>query len=94
MSTYQCERCGAIENSALGHYHSIGWYELWPEEYIDIKLCSECGPPIYKSGKPNPKFGKWHGQFEKVVFPLGTMYTDDEGNARRKDNNKYWWEKD
>jgi len=31
MSLYQCEECGAVENTALGAY----WFR-------DKKLCSEC----------------------------------------------------
>lgn len=63
MSLYQCEQCGAMENTALGSY--------WGEER---KLCSECGPDR-----------KWHGQFSKVLLPMGQFVTDRKGNLAHKD---------
>lgn len=87
MSLYQCSKCGAVENTACGHYHSrdMDW---WPEEYRGKKLCSECGPPTFSDGKPT-EFGKWHGRFEKRCYPLDSLYTDSEGNVRRKSDDKY-----
>lgn len=61
MSLYQCEKCGAKENTALGAYWSR-----------DIKLCSECST------------GEWHGQFRKVILPLGMFVTNRDGNLAHK----------
>lgn len=83
MSLYQCDNCGVIENTALGFYHSRGVKDWWPEQYVDKKLCSECGPPTFKSGEPT-EYGRWHGRFKKKFYPIGTMETDDEGNIRKK----------
>ena len=83
MSLYQCEKCGCVENTALGHYHCRGMFDL-PEE----ALCSECAPSEDAKGEPT-KYGKWHGRFPKRIYPLGTLYTDNEGNVRRKSDNKY-----
>jgi len=92
MSLYQCDKCGCVENSALGHYHSVNVRDLWPDEYVGKKLCSECGPPTYRSGEVCKKFGKWHDAFEKKIYPLNSLYTDDQGNIRRKSDGKYHWE--
>ena len=87
MSLYQCEKCGAIENTALGFYHSRNM-DIWPKEFEGKKLCSECGPTSYKDGKPT-EYGKWHGRFNKSIHPLDTLYTDKQGNVRRKADDKY-----
>lgn len=84
MSLYQCQKCGAVENTALGHYHSRGTSWL-PEKRA---LCSECGPTEFSDGTPT-EYGKWHGRFEKKCYPLDSLYTDSEGNVRRKSDNKY-----
>ena len=60
---------------------------MWSEEYINKKLCSECGPKTYKNGEPT-EYGKWHGIFKKRIFPLNSLYTDKKGNVRRKSDNK------
>ena len=66
MSLYQCEDCGAMENTALGHY--------WGEER---KLCSECG-----FGKWHGKFSKLllpKGQF--VTNDEGNLAHKDTGDT-------------
>ncbi len=83
VSLYQCEKCGCVENTALGFYHSRTLSDLWPSEYTGKALCSECGPTKYRSGEP-AQYGKWHGKFPKKVYPLDSLYTDDVGNIRRK----------
>ena len=85
MSLYQCEECGCCENTALG------WY--WMNEHTDPKynkrkLCSACGPTSYSDGKPTERFGKWHEQFERTFYPVGTMETDENGNLKEKDEVK------
>lgn len=76
MSLYQCDKCGARENTAL----SDGGYLarlIAPEELVEKgldpkgKYCSECFT------------GTWHGRFPKTIYPLGTMETDREGSLRR-----------
>lgn len=84
MSLYQCEKCGCIENTALGHYHCRNMKDMWDEEYLGKALCSACGPPKFKSGEKNKGVGKWHGEFERKYYPLGTMYTDANGNIAKK----------
>lgn len=70
MGLFICEKCGCVENTALGHYWSrkdFDWYN-WDEANEKFKgkaLCSECGPKSYcDTGEPT-KFGKWHGKFDK-----------------------------
>lgn len=94
MSLYQCEKCGCVENTALGHYHCRNAKEMWADEYIGKSLCSECGPAEYKDGEKCRDLGKWHGRFEKIIYPLGSLYTDKEGNVRRKSDDKHPSEKE
>jgi hypothetical protein len=83
MSLYQCDKCGVIENTALGRYHSRNVTGIWKDEDMGQALCSECGPKTYKSGEPT-EYGEWHGRFEKKFYPVGTMETDEVGNIRAK----------
>jgi len=87
MSLYQCEQCGCIENTALGQFHSRNM-GIYPEPYSGKKLCSECGSPTFTDGSKT-KYGKWHGRFKKRVFPLGSLYTDEQGNVRDKSTGEY-----
>jgi len=64
MSLYQCTRCGARENTAVGHY--------WAAEEGKA-LCSECHT------------GTWHGEFPKIVLPMGMFITDKHGNLAHKE---------
>jgi hypothetical protein len=89
VSLFQCDKCGCVENTALGHYHTRNWAELWPDEVLGKALCSECMPTKFRSGETCEKGGKWHGRFEKRCYPLGSLYTDDVGNVRRKSDNKH-----
>jgi predicted nucleic-acid-binding Zn-ribbon protein len=89
MSLYQCDKCGCVENTSLGFFHCRNMDDLYPEEVIGKKLCSECGPTHYKSGQIEADYGKWHGKFPKRIFPLNSLYTDKEGNIRHKHNDEY-----
>ena len=75
MSLYQCEKCGCVENTAVGHFWARSIID-WPPEYKDKKLCSECGPSTFPDGKPT-EYGKWHGKFEKRS--AAGMLIDNEG---------------
>lgn len=91
MSIYQCEHCGVIENTSTGFYHCRNmdiFSEYIPGTQRGMKLCCVCGPRAYKSGNPT-KYGKWHNRFEQSYYPLDSIYTDKDGNARFKDTNKY-----
>ncbi len=59
MSVYICEKCGCIENTALGGY----WRNCIKEE---AKMCSECN-----TGKWHNEFKKMHwteyGSIEKLL---------------------------
>lgn len=82
MSIYQCEECGCIENSALGHYHCRGQGMYRDKTKDPKKLCSACGPVEFKSGEIDPGHGKWHDRFKRRFFPKNSLYTDNEGNVR------------
>jgi hypothetical protein len=72
MPLYKCEKCGCVENTALGlywmrsHPESYDWSEVG-EEFKGKALCSECAPKRYINGEPT-KYGKWHGRFPKEPF--------------------------
>ena len=84
MSLFQCGHCGCQENTALAGQgcdsFTAKWYD-WAgiEDRKGKKLCSVCAPTKYSDGTAT-KYGKWHGEFERVYFPMGTMKTDQQGN--------------
>ena len=53
-------------------------YSYAPERE-GLMLCSACGPTNYRDGEQT-KFGKWHGQFNRVFLPLGEFHTNQRGN--------------
>ncbi len=57
MPLFRCEKCGCIENTALGHY--------WGDTEFSKALCSECEPPFYPDGSVNKSGSKWHNKFPK-----------------------------
>ena len=88
MSLYQCEKCGCVENTAKGFYHWRNAPSLALPEFLGKKLCSACGPVVHPDGSPTG-LGKWHGIFEQRFYPLGSLYTDSQGNVRNKETNEY-----
>lgn len=69
MPLFVCDKCKAIENTALGHYWwSPSWEPAFKDETLrGKKLCSECMPAEYADGSPCERGGKWHNQFEKKI---------------------------
>lgn len=88
MALFQCQECGCVENSSSGWYHAKGRGYTKDKEKDKKELCSECGPTEYSDGTPT-KLGQWHNRFTKKIYPLGSLYTDGEGNVRYKHNNEY-----
>ena len=80
MSLFQCGHCGCQENTAFANSFTAKWYD-WTgiEDRKGKKLCSVCSPTKYLDGTAT-KYGKWHGEFKRVYFPMGTMRTDRQGN--------------
>lgn len=60
MSLFQCEICGAIENTACSNYHCKSLFKETQSK------CSEC----------DPRIGKWHDRFEKRNAHEHGYYTD------------------
>lgn len=84
MGLYVCEKCGCIENTALGFYWSRNVVTMnWPDEYKNKALCSECGPTTYSDGTPT-NYGKWHDRFPKRS--ADGMFVDDLGYLWSKEN--------
>ncbi len=69
MSLYICDKCHAIENTALGWYWSRRNNQrmLGPEYPKDMALCSECCPATFADGSPLKDGGKWHEVFPKKI---------------------------
>lgn len=68
MSTYICEKCGCIDNTACGgNYWAVkGKMDYYKDEYANKHvLCVECTPREYYDGSINEETGKWHNQFKK-----------------------------
>lgn len=88
MSLFQCEVCGALENTALAcqGFQFITEYFNWgyAPERRGLKLCSVCGPIKNSDGTPT-EFGVWHGQFKRRLFPLGEFYTNKQGNLEHRE---------
>lgn len=80
MGLYQCDKCGCIENTALGFFHTRSITNLWPEEFINKQLCSACGPRQFKNGEPTD-YGEWHGKFQQTFYPVGSLKTNGQGNV-------------
>lgn len=90
MSLFQCENCGAVENTALASQGCTGYFETffdWKglEDRKGKLLCSECAPPKYSDGT-HSGLGVWHGVFSKMILPLGMFKTNDVGNLEHKEN--------
>jgi hypothetical protein len=69
MGIFVCDKCGCMENTALGLYWTKDRYDMfYPEDHkIGEALCSECAPSYFNDGgKTN--WGKWHGKFPKVKW--------------------------
>lgn len=65
MSIFVCDECGAMENTALGHYWSRNSVTFKDESKNGKALCSECTPTKYSDGSLNEDGGKWHNKFPK-----------------------------
>ena len=88
MSLFQCEVCGCCENTALAAQGFVWLARCFDWSYAPeregMRLCSACGPAHYRDGKPT-KFGKWHGQFERLLLPVGMFKTNERGNLEHID---------
>lgn len=66
MGLFICEKCGAIENTALGMYWASEYAHYKDHPELDGKLlCSECVPLYYDDGSATGFTGEWHGNFKK-----------------------------
>lgn len=66
MSLFICEKCGAIENTALGFYWSrnLDHVKFIDEALNGKALCSECMPTVFSDGSKAGN-GRWHNRFPK-----------------------------
>ena len=74
MSTYICEKCGCVDNTACGgNYWSVAMMKnskkidpMFEDDYSNKhKLCCECTPPKFIDGSINNEAGKQHNRFPK-----------------------------
>lgn len=74
MPLFVCEKCGGIDNTALGRYWTKDLPDMWSADNEGMALCCECAPTQFKDGKPTNRpadmrtFGKWHNQFAKRYY--------------------------
>lgn len=87
MSSFQCQWCGCVDNTALSG-QGMAWPELFNWAGIEnrrgLKLCSACGPTAYKDNTPT-RFGRWHGMFPRTFLPMGMFRTASNGNVEHVD---------
>ncbi len=90
MSLFQCDTCGCVENTATsGTYHVRNVERLMPKKFLGMKLCCVCGPDVWADGSNISKTGKWHDLFTRKFYPVGTLYTDAQGNVRNIKTNEH-----
>ena len=65
MSLFVCDKCGCVDNTALGHYWTKDYPDMWDDDVVGLALCSECAPLYFKGGERTRFNGKWHNQFPK-----------------------------
>lgn len=65
MSLFVCDKCGCIENTALGWYWGAFMKDLTTKETYGKVFCSECAPLEFPDGEKTRFDGKWHGKFPK-----------------------------
>lgn len=68
MSTFVCDQCEVLENTALGWWHSrhrsMKSFGL-PD---GTALCSQCTPSHYLSGEKVSNGGVWHNRFPRRMY--------------------------
>ena len=70
MPLFVCDRCGCVDNTALGRYWNKDM-DCWGDDNRGLALCSECAPTTYKDGRAVNGFhqyGKWHNEFPKAKW--------------------------
>ena len=86
MSLFVCDKCGCVDNTALGRYWSKDDPLLWGEDNLGLALCTECAPTTFADGSPvNPRimadYGKWHNKFPKKKWD-GKLEVINRENSR------------
>ena len=65
MGLFVCDKCGCVENTALGRYWSKDFPNMWDKDNEGLALCSECAPLYFADGSQTRYNHQWHGKFEK-----------------------------
>lgn len=68
MSTYICEKCGCIDNTACGGNYWLvkSKMNFFKDEYSNTHcLCVVCTPTEFHDGSKNEQAGKWHNMFPR-----------------------------
>src|SRR5574344_1756261 len=65
MGVFVCDKCGCVENTALGRYWMKDYDDMWDTDNLGLALCSECAPTHYKDGSETGFNHTWHGKFPK-----------------------------
>jgi hypothetical protein len=68
MPLFVCDKCGCVDNTALGGTWWTRNTDIWKPEDRGKALCTECAPPEFSDGSPNVDAGKWHNRFPKEKY--------------------------
>lgn len=68
MGLFVCDKCGCVENTALGRYWSKDFSDMWEKDNEGLALCSECAPLYFADGSRTRYMHQWHEKFEKKLW--------------------------
>jgi len=68
MPIFVCEKCGAIENTALGHFWGKAHFRFKDANLNGKALCSRCVPIQFISGAKTGYNGEWHNKFPFEIY--------------------------
>lgn len=68
LSTYVCDECGVLENTALGNWHVRDRNMRFFGIENGKALCSQCTPATYLSGGDVSNGGQWHNRFPRRMY--------------------------
>jgi hypothetical protein len=103
VSLFVCDKCGCIENTALGWYWGAFMKDLTTKETYGKVFCSECAPTEFPDGEKTRFTGKWHDHFPKrylkdltekeiinmhlVNYSIKEIMKEKKKNAKQTKNN-------
>lgn len=85
MPLFVCDKCGAIDNTALGFYWSRNRVNFKDPALKGMALCTRCVPEEYDDGSKTGYNGKWHNKFPLELYEdvKDTLLEGDIINRRK-----------